>query len=82
MQHRFRVVEIDRIHPDNARTIFKAPVMCKDKHSISFCRRFKNNGMGKYSCSDAEFAIRVCRQSCGYCNDDLYSFHKATAPCK
>uniref|UniRef100_A0A1I7T4M9 ShKT domain-containing protein n=1 Tax=Caenorhabditis tropicalis TaxID=1561998 RepID=A0A1I7T4M9_9PELO len=55
--------------------------MCKDKHSIGFCRRFKASGMGKYSCSDAEFAVRVCRHSCGYCNDELYSMKNAPAMC-
>uniref|UniRef100_A0A183FVA3 DB domain-containing protein n=1 Tax=Heligmosomoides polygyrus TaxID=6339 RepID=A0A183FVA3_HELPZ len=25
-----------------------APVVCRDKHSLSFCRRFKASGMGKF----------------------------------
>ncbi|CAI4223283.1 unnamed protein product [Auanema sp. JU1783] len=72
-------IENHKIHPDNARQLFKAPSLCKDKHSLKFCRRFKSSGLGKFSCADAEFAVRVCRHSCGYCNDGLYAASN-TAP--
>lgn len=72
---------LDKISSENSRSLQKAPTVCRDKHSISFCRRFKASGMGKYSCSDAEFAVRVCRHSCGYCNDELYSMKNAPALC-
>ncbi|ULT89624.1 hypothetical protein L3Y34_008208 [Caenorhabditis briggsae] len=76
-----KYIERNKISSENSRSLQKAPAMCKDKHSIGFCRRFKASGMGKYSCSDAEFAVRVCRHSCGYCNDELYSMKNAPSMC-
>ncbi|CAJ0929624.1 unnamed protein product, partial [Mesorhabditis belari] len=76
-----RYIENNNIHPDNARAVLRAPIVCRDKHSIAFCRRFKESGLGKYSCKDTEFAIRVCRSSCGYCNDDLYSAAHSVPSC-
>ncbi|KAE9556613.1 hypothetical protein FO519_000019 [Halicephalobus sp. NKZ332] len=75
-------IETHKIHPDNAKLIFKAPSMCKDKHSVAFCRKFKDYGMGKFSCKDAEFAMRTCRHSCGYCDDAIYDYAKTMPPCK
>uniref|UniRef100_A0A1I7ZHN7 ShKT domain-containing protein n=1 Tax=Steinernema glaseri TaxID=37863 RepID=A0A1I7ZHN7_9BILA len=75
-------IENHKIHPENARSLFRAPQFCRDKRSLAFCRRFKTNGLGKFSCSDAEFAIRVCRQSCGYCNDALYALENLPASCQ
>uniref|UniRef100_A0A914EB74 ShKT domain-containing protein n=1 Tax=Acrobeloides nanus TaxID=290746 RepID=A0A914EB74_9BILA len=74
-------IETHKIHPDNAKQIFKAPLACKDNRSIVFCRSFKDQGIGKYSCKDQQFAIRVCRHTCGYCNDEIYDYKKATPPC-
>ncbi|CAI5449949.1 unnamed protein product [Caenorhabditis angaria] len=76
-----KYIERNNISLDNSRAVQKAPALCKDKHSISFCRRFKTVGMGKYSCSNAEFAVRVCRHSCGYCNDELYATKNAPQLC-
>ncbi|CAI2354358.1 unnamed protein product [Caenorhabditis sp. 36 PRJEB53466] len=76
-----KYIERNKISSENSRSLQKAPTVCRDKHSISFCRRFKASGMGKYSCSDPEFAVRVCRHSCGYCNDELYSMKNAPALC-
>uniref|UniRef100_A0AC34FKK1 ShKT domain-containing protein n=1 Tax=Panagrolaimus sp. ES5 TaxID=591445 RepID=A0AC34FKK1_9BILA len=75
-------IETHKIHPDNAKAIFKAPILCKDVRSLTFCRRFKDHGIGKFSCKDAEFAMRTCRHSCGYCDDTLYDFAKTMPPCK
>ncbi|KAK0411367.1 hypothetical protein QR680_005619 [Steinernema hermaphroditum] len=75
-------IEHNKIHPENARPLFKAPQFCRDKRSIVFCRKFKTDGIGKFSCSDAEFAIRLCRQSCGYCNDALYTVDRLPPPCE
>uniref|UniRef100_A0A914WTA5 ShKT domain-containing protein n=1 Tax=Plectus sambesii TaxID=2011161 RepID=A0A914WTA5_9BILA len=74
-------IETHKIHPQNAKPIFKAPWHCKDTHSFAFCRKFRTSGMGKYSCSTPEFAMRVCRMTCGYCDDKLYSYDKAAPPC-
>ncbi|XGW02052.1 hypothetical protein V3C99_014259 [Haemonchus contortus] len=74
-----KYIELNSIQPENSKSLLKAPVICRDKHSLSFCRRFKASGMGKYSCGDAEFAVRVCRHTCGYCNDALYN-ERSTAP--
>ncbi|PAV58588.1 hypothetical protein WR25_18681 [Diploscapter pachys] len=76
-----RYIEKNNIHPDSAKVVSKAPALCRDKHSVVFCRRFKNSGMGKFSCADAEFAVRVCRMACGYCNDELYSPENAPPLC-
>ncbi|CAD6187096.1 unnamed protein product [Caenorhabditis auriculariae] len=76
-----RYIVKNKISAENARVLFKAPSLCRDKHSVSFCRRFKATGMGKYSCADAEFAVRVCRHSCGYCNDELYAAQNAPRLC-
>ncbi|TKR86649.1 hypothetical protein L596_011197 [Steinernema carpocapsae] len=75
-------IENNKIDPDNARSLFKAPQVCKDKRSIFFCRKFKTNGIGKFSCADAQFAIRVCRASCGYCSDLIYGVEKVAPPCQ
>uniref|UniRef100_A0AC35FVE9 Uncharacterized protein n=1 Tax=Panagrolaimus sp. PS1159 TaxID=55785 RepID=A0AC35FVE9_9BILA len=37
-----------KIYPDNTKAIFKAPILCKDFRSITFCRRFKDHGIGKF----------------------------------
>lgn len=39
---------LDNINAENTRTLMKAPQLCKDKHSLTFCRRFKLSGMGKF----------------------------------
>ncbi|KAK5985066.1 hypothetical protein GCK32_005811 [Trichostrongylus colubriformis] len=72
-------IKLHSIQPENSKSLLKAPIICRDKHSLSFCRRFKASGMGKYSCGDAQFAVRVCRHTCGYCNDALYE-EKNIAP--
>ncbi|KAK6041963.1 hypothetical protein COOONC_20532 [Cooperia oncophora] len=50
-------------------------------HFVTFCLYLLACKVGKgfYSCGDAEFAVRVCRHTCGYCNDALYD-GRNTAP--
>lgn len=76
-----KYIKFHNIHPENSKSLLRAPVVCRDKHSLSFCRRFKASGMGKFSCGDAEFAVRVCRHTCGYCNDALYDGKNVSPLC-
>ncbi|ETN82807.1 hypothetical protein NECAME_07753 [Necator americanus] len=76
-----KYIELHKIHPENTKLLQKAPIVCRDKHSLNFCRRFKARGLGKFSCANAEFAVRVCRHTCGYCNDTLYDATKSAPFC-
>ncbi|CAI4225976.1 unnamed protein product [Auanema sp. JU1783] len=52
---------------------------CYDRHNPGFCRNFveKRNMWtkeGQMGCSGdgASLAFRICRKTCGYCNETLY----------